>query len=559
LSDIDVIGSSSKVDANLISPSHIDEILSFLIQRFNIDSVFQDAYFLLCFCFFSGLRRNEAAKLRWGDFTFGLVTPAEGTFDYVLLSLKPNKDRTLKTASARRILPLDALWPKTAIRELRSKYQRHQNSNAKKYAPLFTDDTQVNQAYDLITKLIRHYTQDFSLRVHHLRHSFANWTWCRFNPHLVQQGKRQIILFEHEIFSYEYLQHLQQRLCYRNITRKMMFILSHLMGHKDVQSTLNSYLHLKDILHYLELMPRFQLKQKFINECVERMTLTEPEQGVTLAERMKYYSLATEADLAIKPSPLTPSLTMPTLSTVVINERPKIDISSLTWARALAALRTQSVAESARTFDVPKELLQQLLDNAEQVHQQYPRVGKHLPLIPNFPTLNDVKGSNQSKSSEVFCYLCGMLDKKIETGMLKLDDINLSIITYAIPGKNYALRCPDLDISKNFMAFCQLFELKPRHLRFKYYPADLEAAESLAAKNWWVKTIESYGFSDTYFVIAKPTEGRFLGKHDGKGFIEIALVNNKYKRVQRHRSIFSFLHFLLILTTRVERADGEAR
>jgi hypothetical protein len=49
-------------------------------------------------------------------------------------------------------------------------------------------------------------------------------------------------------------------------------------------------------------------------------------------------------------------------------------------------------------------------------------------------------------------------------------------------------------------------------------------------------------------VVASESEGRFLGNHDGNRFLEIALVNTKYKRVQRHQSMFSFLHFLLILS-----------
>ncbi|MCT8986565.1 hypothetical protein [Shewanella phaeophyticola] len=51
LSDIDVIGSSSEVDANLISPSHIDEVLEYLTDHIHDGVVYQYAYFLLCFAF----------------------------------------------------------------------------------------------------------------------------------------------------------------------------------------------------------------------------------------------------------------------------------------------------------------------------------------------------------------------------------------------------------------------------------------------------------------------------------------------------------------------------
>ena len=53
-------------------------------------------------------------------------------------------------------------------------------------------------------------------------------------------------------------------------------------------------------------------------------------------------------------------------------------------------------------------------------------------------------------------------------------------------------------------------------------------------------------------VVASESEERFLGNHDENGFLEVALVNTKYKLVQRHQSMFSFLHFLLILTYQEE-------
>lgn len=555
LSDIDVVGSTSEVDANLISVTHIDEVLNYLTKHVEEGLIYQYAYFLLCFCFFTGLRRNEAAKLTWADFSFSLAAPDEGQFDYVQLSVRPNKHRTLKTTSARRELPLDALWPKSALQKLRTQHQIHINSKSNKKSFLFDSPKLVNQAYELITDLIRHYTQDYSLRVHHLRHSFANWTWCRLNQKLIKLGKTQLTMFDHELFNHDYLERLQTRLRHRVNTRKKMFMLAHLMGHKDVQSTLNSYLHLKDILYYLESTPRFKLTKYFTSECVGRVSLLEPEQGLSLAERVIYYTRNTEAKLAIKPAPLTSSLSRATLSTFVLDIKPKIEISSLTWAKALNALKVSSVIESSQYFNVPMEQLQQLLHNAQQVHQHYPRVGKHLPLIPAFPRLNyshdDAEPDvNLAKSSRVFIYLCNKFDKSIGVEPLTLANVRLSmeILNYAVPGKDFALRCPDSKVSRMFIRFCQLLGLKDRHLKFKFHRADLTNEDSKKVENRWKKTVIGCGFNDDNFVVASESEGRFLGKHDGSGFLEIALVNNGYKRVQRHQSLFSFLHFLLIFS-----------
>ncbi|MEZ9368431.1 tyrosine-type recombinase/integrase [Shewanella sp. 10N.286.51.B2] len=555
LSDIDVVGSASEVDANLISASHIEEVLSYLNQHARESPVHQYAYFLLCFCFFSGLRRNETAKLTWADFSFSQQEPNQDEFDYVQLSVRPNLHRKLKTASGRRELPLDALWPKPSLKKLRTKYQIHKNAKGNKKALLFENAKHINQAYDLITDLLRHYTQDYSLRVHHLRHSFANWSWCRLNPTIIKQGKSQLIIFNNVIFEDEYLERLQDRLSYSNNSRKKMFVLSHLMGHKGVESTLNSYLHLKDILYYLEIKPHFMLTKYFISECVGRATLVDEDQGLSLAERINYFTQDTKRILDIKPAPLNTLLRMPSFFNFELKIYPNLSISSLTWARALNALKVSSVIESSEHFNVPLDELQQLLENAKQINQNYPRTGKKLPLIPKFPRLSHLTCSKALDkqlviSDRVFIFLCNQLDKSIEEERLSLENLRqiMEIIRYAIPGKDYVLRCPNVYISRVFIRFCQLLGLKNRHLKFKFYSADLSEKVSEAVQIKWKRRLAEHEFSHANFEVATQNENKYLGKHDGSGFLEIAVVNNLYKRVQRHQSIFSFFHLVLILS-----------
>lgn len=124
----------------------------------------------------------------------------------------------------------------------------------------------------------------------------------------------------------------------------------------------------------------------------------------------------------------------------------------------------------------------------------------------------------------------------------------MEILNYAVLGKDFALSCPDSKVSRMFIRFCQLLGLKDRHLKFKFHRADLTNEDSKKVENRWKKTVIGCGFNDDNFVVASESEGRFLGNHDGSGFLEIALLNNGYKRVQRHQSLFSFLHFLLILS-----------
>ncbi|QYK06998.1 tyrosine-type recombinase/integrase [Shewanella zhangzhouensis] len=553
LSDIEVVGSSSEVDANLITVEHAQVILSYLGGKSAECLVHRDAFFLLCFCFYSGLRRNEAAKLTWGDFSFSLEEPSMNDFDYVQLSVRPNKHRSLKTTSARRELPLDALWPKTEIMKLRSFYRIVKSTGTNNSTLLFENERRVNLAYELITNLMRHYTKDHSLRIHHLRHSFANWTWCRLNPKLIEAGRAELAMFSDEIFDVQYLCRLQSRLRFSDNTRKKMFILSHMMGHKDVQSTLNSYLHLKDVLYYLQQKSRFVLTKYFTSESLGRATLSPSEPGLSLAERINYYTQEVAQKLAIKPAPLVLGLKLPNLTNFSINIKADQTISSLTWSKALKALKSSSAIDVATHFAVPLPQLQQLFTNAEAIHQTYPRRGKRLPLIPKFPNFCGEYGQNNSpaaNSTKVFSFLCKKLDTSLDSGALTLEHIRLGmeIILYAVPGKDYALRCPDSKVSRMFIRLCQLLGLKARHLKFRHHSADLDTEKSSLIKARWKKTICEYGFSDTNFTIASTTEGQFLGRHDGNGFLEIALVNNNYKRVQRHQSLFSFLHFMLILS-----------
>jgi len=219
----------------------------------------------------------------------------------------------------------------------------------------------------------------------------------------------------------------------------------------------------------------------------------------------------------------------------------------------LKALKSSSAIEVATHYSVPLPQLQQLLANAEVIHQTYPRRGKRLSLIPKFPYFSgeyDQNNSPAANSTKVFSFLCKKLDTSLDSGALTLEHIRLGmeIILYAVPGKDYALRCPDAKVSRMFIRLCQLLGLKARHIKFRYHGADLDPEKSNLIKERWKKTICEYGFSDTNLTIASTTEGQFLGQHDGNGFLEIALVNNSYKRVQRHQSLFSFLHFMLILS-----------
>ena len=100
---------------------------------------------------------------------------------------------------------------------------------------------------------MHHVTGDQRLRVHHLRHSFANWQWFRLNPSVLSLARQQLTLFNHPLFSAEQVRQFHIRLGLKVASRKSMYVLCHLLGPGDPRMTMGSYLHFRDLAGYLLL------------------------------------------------------------------------------------------------------------------------------------------------------------------------------------------------------------------------------------------------------------------------------------------------------------------
>lgn len=493
VAELDIAVSHGEVDANLISVSHAEAILGWL--NAHPDPVARDAHLLFCLCFFSGLRRSEAAYLQLSDLDFAAKEPSLKTYDYCDLHIRRNQKRGLKSSAANRVLPLDALWPPVHLSKLRARVQYLWARGDAPNAPLFESHESTEQAYRLITDLMHQYTGDRTLRVHHLRHSFANWTWFRLNSDLLPVGRNQLGLFQGEFFFDTGVQHFYQRLGFRGYSRKGLYALCHLLGHEEPATTIGSYLHLKDIAGYLALGAQEQAPKKLLNHTLGRSSLVARQSvGESLAERLTYETRELERQV----SPLSPSVLTHSCLASVKTLQHCLEVSShcrplqvLDWAAILMACQVSSAEQIAYQEGVSPVMVRALFGHAVTVQKHCPRQGKRLPLIPalspwihrlvererrqgeqeQVPKAIQEQQLSKVKRDSYSLQILNFLFKQVQTG---LDDGTLTwpmiqdgcqILRYLVPGKGYLIRSPSSRRVIQFMTLCGSLGFKARHIQ----------------------------------------------------------------------------------------------
>ncbi|MEF1341824.1 tyrosine-type recombinase/integrase, partial [Vibrio rotiferianus] len=128
---------------------------------------------LFIFGFYLGLRRNEIKGLQFKDFH-------NENNELHTLHVRPNKYRLLKTTDGSRNLPIENLIPATHLEKLLSFVEASKLKHMSFDNLLFHyyTDKDINDAFKLLTDIMKGVTGDETLRFHHCRHSFANWTLC---------------------------------------------------------------------------------------------------------------------------------------------------------------------------------------------------------------------------------------------------------------------------------------------------------------------------------------------------------------------------------------------
>nr|WP_297496387.1 tyrosine-type recombinase/integrase [Ferrovum sp.] len=259
------------VDANLITWDEYDAIRSVIpdtLLRMHptfpaIADLGKALQLIFMLSFKCGLRRMEVLMLTCAD--FGEHDPAE-------LLIRPSDARRLKTKSSTRKIPLYTLLNESDIQDLRQwKSSRlaltTPSTNEPASTPVNPQDiflfsipeiggsvlTQ-DMVFPIIHTAMRSVTGDDGLHFHHLRHSFASWTFMRLmmsDMPIVKnlfpmQPKTSAILADSRSFRNQ----LYARDC---MTRRHTYAVASLLGHSGPEISLEHYLHTCDILLNLAL------------------------------------------------------------------------------------------------------------------------------------------------------------------------------------------------------------------------------------------------------------------------------------------------------------------
>lgn len=251
ISEITNLGGGSvlqPVDANLISLDDYQEIRC-RIRESDLELIAEDlpviAELIFILGFRCGLRRMETLMLRIQD--IHLLGRQE-------IIVRRYMGHGLKTANAERKLPLYALLEQDEL-ALLTEWVRGRKEEEERTAStdaLFSVPTKGWMPVDqekvipILHRHMRAVTGDKSLRYHHLRHSFASWTFLRLS--LAHHVKGRALLPEQPL-TQEWLNqspHFYERLL-KGRHRPVLYAVARLLGHAGPDMSLEHYIHTMDL------------------------------------------------------------------------------------------------------------------------------------------------------------------------------------------------------------------------------------------------------------------------------------------------------------------------
>ena len=256
----------ARVDANLLTLEEYHaalQVIEATWPRINAPARKRIARVLVILGFRCGLRRREALYMLVQDLLDG---PAE-------LLIRPSGIRQLKSDNALRRLPLAALLTDEELQEVMEwRKERVDVQKAELADCLFgnaSEDLAVipQSIFEQINAILIQVTGDPTVHYHHLRHSFATWTFLR----LMLADLKEIPDFFPQLP--ETTAWLRQGPAFRRKlhghalpTRKHGYLLAGLLGHGSPATSMEHYVHLLDWLlaMYLEGSPAICPDQKLV-------------------------------------------------------------------------------------------------------------------------------------------------------------------------------------------------------------------------------------------------------------------------------------------------------
>jgi integrase len=233
------------VDANFITIDEYRCVLRWIDGDTNLNDPYMRKALKLfvSLCFWGGLRRDEALGLRLSDLD------AAGH-----LHIRPYAKRKLKTSNANRSLPVATLLPKDLFEEVAQWVKERAQAQRSRAVALFfsrQDDASMllppKAVYSKIIASMRDSLGDQSLKIHHLRHSFATLLAAKLLPHMQTFPSR---LFARHPETVEWLKD-------REAFRRKLFLtdqmrgadlqgIAHLLGHGSPGTSVEHYIHCFD-------------------------------------------------------------------------------------------------------------------------------------------------------------------------------------------------------------------------------------------------------------------------------------------------------------------------
>lgn len=240
-------GNPGRVDAGLLTEKEYLQIFGLLLEDpFCDERARQAAALLLLFAYRFGLRRGEIFRLlrrdiqKWGE--------------QVVVIVNNNIYGETKSHSGVRQIPLPSpltAEEKVVLEKWLASIDTYQSGES--IAALFGSRSDLRQRIDLarlaarVTEVMRFVTGDPTLRLHHLRHSFANRLFL--GGMLDDQGTDTALtvaaLLSHTGTPSELRQNLTER---RERSRRMTYATAVALGHRGPGPSLGNYIHLADVV-----------------------------------------------------------------------------------------------------------------------------------------------------------------------------------------------------------------------------------------------------------------------------------------------------------------------
>jgi integrase len=372
------------VDAKIVTPEEYSEarrILRHQLHRKYDRQIVQAAEVILILGFRCGTRRMEAYGLEFSDLTHP-HSP--------LLLIRPTEDRQLKTDNAKRQLQLWCLMAKDdglEEDELKALYSwKHKRIED----GLLTEDTHlfavpsrnesgetviaqlsVQKLIEALHEALRRATGDRTLHYHHLRHSFATWTFLRLMlsdlpkipdlfPHLPETTAwlRKSKAFRNRLYGTS------------NPTRKHAMAVASLLGHSGPGVSLEHYIHCMDWL-----VPQFIHQSKLLGiHSMRQVALASGLPESTIYEWKKSHGISLIPALLFRqrfPERVAAASSTPTFSSTshILHPVPQRWVEATWDLLFLSSTTVEPFSTLADRLGFDSDTARAILDRAQRIQQ----------------------------------------------------------------------------------------------------------------------------------------------------------------------------------------------